>query len=56
MILTKVVPYDARSFKKIGCELSHSWGGGGVKTKSVTNVTLFFFYFDGFPYVSFFFI
>ena len=28
-VLTKVVPYDARSLKKIGCEMSHSWGGGG---------------------------
>ena len=52
--MTKVVPYDARSLKKIGCELSHSWGGG-FKTKSVTSVTLFFFfYFDGFPYKFFF--
>ena len=33
--------------KKLGCELSHSSllgrGGGGVKTRSVKNVTLFFY-------------
>ena len=42
MILTKVVPYDARSLKKIGCELSHSWGGRGSKPK-VWQMSHFFF-------------
>ena len=38
--MTKVVPYDARSLKKLGCKLLHSWGGG--QTQSVIIITLFF--------------
>ena len=48
-ILTKVVPYDARSFRKIGLKLSQQ-----VKTQSVTIIAFFFlFYFDTFPKLRF---
>ena len=41
MILTKVVPYDARSLKKLGCKLLHSWGGGS--NPKCNNYYTFFF-------------
>ena len=41
-VLTKVVPYDARSFKKIGSKLSQN-GGGGLNPKCDNYRTFFFF-------------
>ena len=42
-VLTKVVPYDARSLKKIGLKLSQNGGGEGVSTQSTIIIVLFFF-------------
>ena len=41
-----------QKLKKIGCKLSHSWGGGS--NPKCDNYHTFFFYFDGFPYLTFF--
>ena len=43
-VLTKVVPYDARSLKKIGLKLSQNGGGEGVSTQSTIIIVLFFFF------------